>query len=273
MAYTVVGLFDNKADARAAMDELVQNGFAADDIDFSEGRVGDTINTSTTSSTGTTNIGTGVGDSISNFFGYLFGDDRTTAQNYTEVARSADAILTVQVDSQDRANKVAEIFDRNNALDVDDRAAQYQQSYTQTSDRTQRAGTTEGEAVIPVVEEQMQVGKRPVEGGGVRVRSRVIEKPIEETLRLRQERVIVDRRPVNREATEADFANVREGDFEITERGEEAVVSKQPRVVEEVAVGKQVEERDQVVSDTVRRTEVDVEEVDNTNARRADNRT
>ncbi len=280
MAYTVVGLFDSKADARAASNELVKNGFVDDDIDFSEGRVGDTTTSSTTTSTGTTN--TGVGDSISNFFGYLFGDDQTTARNYTDVARSADAILTVQVDSQDRANKVAQIFDKNNALDVDDRATQYQQNFsrtsdqtsTQTSERTQRGGTTEGEAVIPIVEEQLQVGKREVERGGVRVRSRVIEKPVEETLRLRQERVIVDRRPVNRDATEADFANVRDGDIEITERGEEAVVSKQARVVEEVSVSKQVEERDQVISDTVRRTDVDVEEVDTTtNVRRADNRT
>ncbi|MCA1623460.1 MAG: hypothetical protein LC778_06585, partial [Acidobacteria bacterium] len=81
MAYTVVGLFDSKTDARAAMDELVRSGFVADDIDFSEGRAGDTTTSSTTSSTGTT--GTGVGNSVSNFFSYLFGDDETTARNYT----------------------------------------------------------------------------------------------------------------------------------------------------------------------------------------------
>ncbi|HEY0659409.1 MAG TPA: DUF2382 domain-containing protein, partial [Pyrinomonadaceae bacterium] len=104
------------------------------------------------------------------------------------------------------------------------------------------------------------------------VRSRVVEKPVEEHLRLRQERVIVNRHPVNRAVTDADLTNFKQGDFEITERGEEAVVSKQARVVEEIEIGKQVEERDQVISDTVRRTDVEVDQIDtDINARRAGN--
>jgi len=126
---------------------------------------------------------------------------------------------------------------------------------------------------IPIIEEDLQIGKRQVESGGVRVRSRVIEKPVEETLRLRQEHVVVNRHPVNRAVTDADLSGFKEGDIEITERAEQAVVSKQARVVEEVEVGKQVSEREQVVSDTVRRTDVEVEEIDtNTTARRATNK-
>lgn len=258
MAYTVVGLFDSKADARAAMDELIQNGFVADDIDFSEGRTG-TSGASTTTETAATT--TNAGDGISNFFSHLFGDDETTARNYTNVAQSTEAILTVQVDSQDRANRVAEIFDRHDAIDVNDRASQYQQNFAQTNQTTaQNQTATQGET-IPIIEENLQVGKRTVEQGGVRVRSRVIEKPVEETLRLRQERVIVERRPVNRQVTDADLANFQEGEIEITERAEVPVVAKEARVVEEIAVGKQVEEREQTISDTVRRTDVEVEEI------------
>jgi len=263
MNYTVVGIFDDKAEARRAMEELVSNGFVKESIDLSEANYADDVNaaSSTTTNTQTT------GDSVSNFFSNLFGDE-AQARSYTDVARDADAILTVQVDSQERAQQVATIFDRNGAIDVDNRAAQYNQQQFTGTESHGAVGTernTTGEAVIPVIEEELQVGKRQVEQGGVRVRSRVIEKPVEEHLRLRQERVVVNRRPVNRAVTDADTANFKEGDFTITERGEEAVVSKQARVVEEVAVGKQVEERDQVVRDTLKRTDVDVQQIDTAN--------
>jgi len=275
MSYTVVGIFDSKNEARQAMDELVQNGFVENDIDFSEGRFSDDT---TQSSTATSN--TGISDSVSNFFSNLFSNDETQARNYTNVARDAEAILTVQADSKERADKVAEIFDRYGSVDIEDRSAQYQQGYAQTSGNVQdreianRSTTNEtattGGTAIPIIEEEMQIGKRAVETGGVRVRSRVIEKPVEESLRLRQERVIVNRHPVNRAVTDADMTNFKQGDFDITERGEEAVVTKQARVVEEIEIGKQVEERDEVIRDTVRKTDVDVKEIDaDTNARRA----
>ena len=43
------------------------------------------------------------------------------------------------------------------------------------------------------------------------------------------------------------------------ETAERAVVSKTANVVEKISVGKEVTERDEVVRDTVRKTEVDVE--------------
>lgn len=272
MNYTVVGIFDDKTEARRAMEELIRDGFVQENIDLSEANYAGDMNTTTSSAT-TSNQSTG--DSISNFFSNLFSDDEAQARSYSNVARDADAILTVQADSQERAREVAAIFDRNGAIDVDERSSQYsQQQFTGTEARgavdTQQ--NVSGETVIPVIEEQLQVGKREVEHGGVRVRSRVIEKPVEEHLRLREERVVVNRRPVNRAVTDADTANFQEGDFTITERAEEAVVSKQARVVEEVEVGKRVEEHDQVIRDTVRRTDVDVEEI-NTGTTRTDSAT
>jgi hypothetical protein len=136
MAYTVVGLFDSKAEARAAMDELIKNGFVAEDIDLSEGRTGGV----TTGAASTANAS--VGDSISNFFNHLFSGDETTARSYTDIARGAEAILTVQVDSQDRANRVAQIFDRHGAIDVNDRANQHQQNFAQQTGTTQNQTAT-----------------------------------------------------------------------------------------------------------------------------------
>jgi uncharacterized protein (TIGR02271 family) len=112
---------------------------------------------------------------------------------------------------------------------------------------------------IQIIEENLQVGKREVNTGGVRLRSRIIERPVEESLRLREERVTVERNSVDRPATAADLANFQEKDIELVERAEVPVVNKEARVVEEVSLAKEVEERTETIQDTVRKTEVDVE--------------
>ena len=118
-------------------------------------------------------------------------------------------------------------------------------------------------AVIPVVAEELVVGKREVDRGGVRVFSRVVEEPVQASVVLHEEHVVVDRRPVDRAVTEADL---RGGDkvVELTETREEAVVGKSARVVEEVLIGKQASDRSETIRDSVRHTEVDVEEIDAT---------
>ncbi len=114
-------------------------------------------------------------------------------------------------------------------------------------------------AVLPIVQEELQVGKRTVQGGTVRVIKRVTETPVSELVRLREEHAVIERRPVNRVATEADFQGFTEGTIEMRESAEEAVVGKTARVVEEVVVGTKVTEHEQTVSDTVRRTDVEVD--------------
>lgn len=127
-----------------------------------------------------------------------------------------------------------------------------------TGQRAPAAGTSDS-VVIPVVEEDLQLGKRQVERT-VRISNRVTEKPVEETIQLREEHVNVERRPADRPVTAADKAAFKEGTFEVIATSEEAVVSKQAHVVEEVVIGKQATERTETVHDTVRRTEVDVDE-------------
>jgi uncharacterized protein (TIGR02271 family) len=117
------------------------------------------------------------------------------------------------------------------------------------------------DATIPVVEEELRVGKREVEQGGVRVNTRVEETPVHEDVTVRDETVHVDRRTVDRPVSDADAANFREGSFEVRERDEEVVVDKQARVVEEVNIRKDVDQRTETIDDTVRRTDVDVEQI------------
>jgi uncharacterized protein (TIGR02271 family) len=119
--------------------------------------------------------------------------------------------------------------------------------------------TDRGEEVIPVAEEQLRVGKRDVSHGRVRIRSYVVETRVEEQVTLREERVAVERRPVDRALGDAEQA-FQERTIEAEERGEEAVVSKEARITEEVVVRKEAEQRTETVSDTVRQTEVEVED-------------
>lgn len=259
--HTVIGLFDSRDEAETASQDLVKNGFALESLD-----VANTNGGKTTMDKSAATSNESVGDSISNFFDSMFGNNAPEAKTYTNAAGQTEAILTVQTDSAEKATKAAEILDRNGAVDVNERGGQSQQNFAQTGN------TTEGDVNIPVMEEELQIGKRTVETGGARIRSRIIEKPVEESIRLREEHVTVNRQPVNRAVTDADLANFKEGDIEITERSEQAVVSKQARVVEEISIGKNVEEREEVVSDTVRSTEVDVEQVNqDVNTKRATN--
>ncbi|HYK01471.1 MAG TPA: YsnF/AvaK domain-containing protein [Thermoanaerobaculia bacterium] len=121
--------------------------------------------------------------------------------------------------------------------------------------------TRDEERSIPVVEEELAVGKRSVETGGVRVSKEVTAQPVEEDIRLHEERVTVERRPVNREVAPGDMHAFENSTIEMREMAEEAVVEKRARVVEEVVVGKEAHERTEHISDTVRKTDVRVEPI------------
>ncbi len=271
MAKTIIGLFENEGEARRAVVELVDAGIPREDIGVTSQQYagGD-------DSYGDSDKHEGVGDKIGNFFSSLLGGD-DDASHYTEAVRRGQTVVTVDCESEDQADRVESILERFDA-DVDDRDTSYEGTRDTAYAATSRTDYEEtnvdtarlregGEATLPVMEEELQVGKRQVERGGVRVRSRVVERPVEEVVRLREERVNVERRPVNRAVTDGDLQAFREGTFEVTERAEEAVVNKQARVVEEVAINKEVGERTETVRDTVRKTDVDVEEVDATTKR------
>ncbi len=76
----------------------------------------------------------------------------------------------------------------------------------------------------------------------------------------------MDRKIVDRPANAADWDNFSEKEIELTESAEVPVVSKTACVVEEIRINKEVSERNETVRDTVRKTEVDIENLD------ADNR-
>ena len=112
---------------------------------------------------------------------------------------------------------------------------------------------------IPIVEERLRVGKRDTSHGRVRVRAYTVEEPVSETVNLREDRVELERRPVDRAVTDADTA-FRDRTVEAEEYVEEAVVSKEARVVEEVSLRKTSDTRQETVTDSVRHTEVEIDD-------------
>lgn len=183
-------------------------------------------------------------------------------------SRSQNAGMNLRSDTSDSA------YSDITSSDVTDQdmasANLSEQNLASTQDLSgQTAGTTGEQARIPVVEEQMEIGKRAVQRGGVRVFTRVREEPVHESVNLREEHVKVERHPVDQPASEADMAALKEGSVELRETAEEPVVSKTARVVEEVVVGKEVTQETQHIDDTVRKTDVDVEQLGATSATRS----
>ena len=215
---------------------------------------------------------------------------------YEEGLRRGGILLTVGV-SEDLYDQAVEILDSEGSVDIDERSESWRsEGWTGTTatggaaglatdaayDARATTGITPGlgsegtlgvsgedaarmsartdrddEEVIPVVEERLRVGKRDTTLGRVRVRSYVVEEPVSEDVSLRRDRVEIERRPVDRLAGSEAFVDRT---IEAEEHAEEAVVSKEARVTEEVGLRRESEERTETVSDTVRRTEVEVED-------------
>jgi len=222
--------------------------------------------------------GAGVGAVTGGLIGALvdLGIPDEEAQIYSDSVRHGNILVAAQV-PDNQVSEAARIMERPGLIDIERQSAEWrasdmdrsrqtkaQTASTDTTARTRKDMTSRDnidDETIEVVEEEVQIGKRQVEKGGVRVSTYVREVPVEEQVRLREEHVEVERRPVDRPATAADLDAFREGTVEIKESSEEAVVAKDARVVEEVRIHKDVDERTETIRDTARRTEVEVEQL------------
>lgn len=242
--------------------------------------------------------GAGVGAVAGGLIGALvnLGVPEEEARVYEEAVKRGGTLVTLKAEDA-RAQAAADIMNRHGAVDIKQRATQWRQGQpaaaaapygtaTAGSTTTTRSNTMQGnqhtnqdteknfqakdyeqnrkegeEIRVPVVEEELRVGKREVETGGVRVEQKVTEKPVREEIELHEEKVNVQRRPADRPATAADIRQPGEQSFEVRETREEAVVQKGARVVEDVVVSKEGRDRTQMVEDKVRRKDVEVHEI------------
>jgi uncharacterized protein (TIGR02271 family) len=247
---TIVGVFDSYATAERAAEDLIQSGFPRSQVQITSSDTFTSDAARGNAGLSGTYTGHSAGGGISGFFRNLFGAGDDEDRTFTEAVSRGGAVVSVRAD-EGRIDRALDIIERHNPIDIDKNAGSKRQTAYNDQDRDRS---------IPVVEEQLQVGKRTVDRGGVRVYSHISEQPVEEQVSLREERVHVERRPTDRPATEADF-RTPEQVIEVTETVEEPVVSKRARVTEEVVVGKESNTRTETIRDTVRHTDVNVEQM------------
>lgn len=292
MKHTLVAAFDDLDAAQAAQAELIGLNIPQANIQLSSPDAADlgaeTLGTTTTATTAPdrpANADESFGDKVSHFFGTLFGNDddgqpHRHASAYPEAYKRGATLVTVTADSEEEADEVEAVLEKHGAMDIDERSSTWTDGapggVVTGSGMSHLAGTHQGThaaapvtdalqsdlsgtAAIPVIEEELRVGKREVDTGKVRVVQRVSTRPVEETVSLHSERADIERHPVDRPATAADLQNFKDGVVEIRETDEQAVVEKTARVVEEVTVGKVASDREETVRDNVRRTDVDIE--------------
>ncbi|SMH56371.1 YsnF/AvaK domain-containing protein [Azospirillum agricola] len=153
-------------------------------------------------------------------------------------------VVTARV-SADRAEAVVEIMTENGAegTDVFD-------------------GPDEERLVLPEAEESIDVAKTSVTTG-VRARSTVTERPVHKTVTLKDETVQARRRDAGRDLSpEEAEAAFQEQTVEVTGVSEEAEIRKAARLIGEVEITKDSQERQETIRDTVRRTEVETQRIE-----------
>jgi uncharacterized protein (TIGR02271 family) len=307
---TFVAVYDNEADAAAAVKELENAGIPSSDITHHANDR--TISGSTI---------TPVHKREPGFWARLFGfapEREYDSSVYDRSLERGSSVVMVNVEEQ-LVNRASKILERHNPIDIDERAAGYMAGQatqpggiastatdeperlpgqnppagreplppmgreqqplpgdvTLAGRKTEPLGTepvssqapirtaietspvVNGDQTMELAEEKVVVGKRAINRGTTRVRRYVVETPVEEPLRLREETVSVERRPVNdrRPVTDADFS---EKVVEMSESDEEPVVSKTAQVREELVIHKEANERTETVRDNVRREEAEV---------------
>jgi hypothetical protein len=165
MGTVIMGLFDEQQQAVRAQAALQAIGIPMNQMSL--------VNQSGAE---TSRIGEGQEDNWWERFKDMlgFGVHHEDLPYYHEGLRRGGTLLTVQTD-ESRENEVAGILADYNAVDIDTRAKEWRSA----------GWSPDAQMAIPVVEEELKIGKRLVRRGGVRVYTSVTEKPIEEPVTLR----------------------------------------------------------------------------------------
>lgn len=176
--------------------------------------------------------GAGIGAVAGGLIGGLarLGVPEEEAHYYAEGVRRGGILVTVAAEDEAQSELAIDVMKRHGAVDIDERATEWKKQGWKG--RFDADASIENEKTIPVTQEEMVVGKRNVERGGVRIYTRTLEQPVRASVELEEEHVEVQRRPADRQRA---------------------------RVVEEVKVGKKRDRKTQTVQDTVRKIDVEVE--------------
>lgn len=263
MNNVLVAIFDETNEATTARSRLEAFGIPAESIRIEQNRT-DSEDSAATN---------GEPKSRRGFFAELFGigddDSKDESGDYAEAVRRGSVVLTVKLaDDDKRADEITDILEDCGAIDVDERvdrwkAGGYSEHDESALPLSAQQRDTERNEMLKVIAEEVKVGKREVEGGGIRVRRRVTQQPFEQEVSLREQHAVTSRVAVDRAADPQELqAAFTDRTIELRETAEEAVVSKTARVVEEVRVGTESTERKEMIRDSLRRSDVDIERIE-----------
>ena len=280
MQHVIAAVFANQANVNQARNDLINSGFSPDDMHLSQNNDlnNDDYNDEHVSKDESITSG------IKSFFSNMFGDDnKDDADVYSSAVMNGNFVLTLNLQNEEDVDKATEVIDRSDPIDIDEQTSEtyannndskksiFGDSAVASSklDQSKNVNKTQlqndnNETAIPIIKEELKVGKRMVQRGGVRVFQKLVETPVSQNVNLREEHVTIERHPVNQTADIADLNAFKEGTLEFRETAEEAVVEKTAKVVEEVTINKKTTAHDKVISDTLRSTSVEVEEFDDT---------
>ncbi|SEP51304.1 protein of unknown function [Rhodospirillales bacterium URHD0017] len=242
---TLVAVYPSRAQAEEMKGKLIDYGVASDKVALSpQSAVNDEP--------------LRAGQRPSSFWEWLFGSDVDDNERelYSTTLSGGRTALSVYLTDGERRDEVEALLHTHGALDL--------------SSDSSVATTANGKAAtssehIPIVKEELEVGKRQTEQR-YHVRVYPVQRAVAEEVKLRDERVVIERRPTGTYSPTEKDLSPRE--FDVIERHEEPVVGKTVRATEEVVVSRDVKERTETVRDTVRETKVEVDKPGATTPRR-----
>jgi len=201
------------------------------------------------------------------FWSWLLGEEGDTADpsyasdhaHYGRHIESGNTVIAVTVE-QAETQRVMDLLADQMPLNLQDAGTEEKVGTRHTTAQPNQIGTSEREEVIPLAEEQVDIGKRRVDQN-TRIRRYVVETPVERQVNLRDETVEIERRrPV--EGKTAGAGAFEEREVEVRTSSERPEVTKTANVAEEVAVRKTTTEHPETVHETVRKEQVEVDKND-----------
>ncbi len=213
----VTAFFDSRSEADAAVERIVAEGTPRTDIRVVEG--------AGATATAAPERDKGFFEALGDFF--MPDNDR---RSYAEGLRRGGYLVSLPTTAANR-DRVIDILDDEGTVNMDEReetwrsegwsGSAYDRDNDDDSSRTPASATSgmtdsvavrggsgtgyaasndieDHDGTIEVVEENLRVGKRDVNNGRVRVRSYVVEEPVDQDINLRSEHVDVQRRAVDR---------------------------------------------------------------------------
>ncbi len=268
---TIVAIYDTAAHAEAAVSDLKTAGVPDGAISLHAGTAASGMSSGTASTMAGDTSGLSAGMTSTQpvrekgFWSSLFGGEtETDSAVYDRSLESGSTVVTVR-SPDEHVTRVMEILESHNPIDIDERTAGYGLATTATTATTAApvaaSGITAGSGdTLQLSEENLAVGKRVINKGGTRIRRYVVETPVVENVSLHDETVTLERRPVT-DGRQLGADEFSEKTIEMTASAEEAVVSKTARVYEEVGLRKEAIDRTETVRDTVRKEEVEIEQI------------